>query len=293
MISIVLISKDEPALDDTLAAVGEQARALDDDFELILVDASAGRLDEIRQRHPGVTWIDYERPPGVSVSIPHQRNAGVRAASGETIVFVDAGCGPREAWLERLVAPIRAGREDVVAGIAPAPNDVNGIYDDGIHNASKHEYLPECPTINVAFRRSAFNAVGGFDETFEYGSDIDFSWRLVDAGYRIRSVSDAAVEHDWGDGRRQLKRAYAYGKARVRLYSKHRSRLRTAWREDPMVFVYPTFILGLPLTLRFPLYPALLAIPALRNRSNGAARVLADHLVFGAGALAELTRRRG
>jgi GT2 family glycosyltransferase len=291
VISIVVISKDEPALDETLAAVDAQARALDEDCELIVVDASEGRLDEIRQRHPGVSWIDFERPPGVRVSIPHQRNAGVRAANGETIVFVDAGCEPREAWLERLVAPIRSGHEDVVAGIAPAPNDVNGIYDAGIHESSRQEYLPECPTINVAFRRSAFDAVGGFDEAFEYGSDIDFSWRLVDAGHRIRSAPDAAVEHDWGDSSRQLKRAYAYGKARVRLYNKHRSRLRTAWREDPMVFVYPTFILGLPLTLRFPLYPALLAIPALRNRRQGSLRVVADHLAFGAGGLVQLTRR--
>jgi len=53
---------------------------------------------------------------------------------------------------------------------------------------------------------------------------------------------------------------------------------------------YPAFLLGLPLTLVFPLYPALLLIPAWRNRSNGAVRVLADHLMYGAGILAELLR---
>jgi hypothetical protein len=39
------------------------------------------------------------------------------------------------------------------------------------------------------------------------------------------------------------------------------------------------------------LYPALLLIPAWRNRSNGVLTVLADHLVYGAGALAEFAGR--
>ena len=59
-----------------------------------------------------------------------------------------------------------------------------------VHRARTVRYLNECPTINLAFRREAFDAVGGFDEAFAYGSDVDFSWRLIDAGYRIRSVPD-------------------------------------------------------------------------------------------------------
>ena len=54
-----------------------------------------------------------------------------------------------------------------------------------------------------------------------------------------------------------------------------------------MVVVYPVFLLGLPLTLIFPLYPALLLVPAWRNRPRGVP-VLVDHLVYGGGVLAEL-----
>lgn len=54
--------------------------------------------------------------------------------------------------------------------------------------------------------------------------------------------------------------------------------------------IYPVFLLGLPLTVIFPFYPALLLIPAWRNRSLGAVRVVVDHLTFGAGVLAELVR---
>lgn len=155
--------------------------------------------------------------------------------------------------------------------------------------AQESAYLTECSTINLAFHREAYDAFGGFDEGFAYGSDVDFSWRLVDAGYRIRSVPGAVVlRHDWGTWRRQLRRSYVYGQARARLYRKHRARRRRILRTDPTVVVYPAFLLGLPLTAIFPLYPALLLIPAWRNRSLGAARVVADHLTFGAGVLAEL-----
>jgi GT2 family glycosyltransferase len=214
----------------------------------------------------------------------------VLASRGRTIVFVDAGCSAQPGWLERLLAPLNGEGEAVVAGVAPNLGS-DGLYDADIWERARSPYLPECPTINLAFRRYVYDIVHGFDETFEYGSDIDFSWRVVDAGFRIRSAPDAVVAHDWGGFKRQLKRAYAYGKARVRLYRKHRSRLWRAWRTDPMVLVYPAFLLGLPLTLRFPLYPALLVIPAARARGQGVGRVLADHLAYGAGALVELTRR--
>ena len=287
MISVVLISKDEPGLDGTLTAVAAQAHATGESFEIVVVDASAKRLDWIRQRHEAeVQWVDFQRPPGVTVSIPHQRNAGVRAAHGETIVFTDAGCQPEAGWLEQLISPLGEG-ENVAAGIALGTSDA-GPYELAVRRARTDQYLTECPTINLAFRREAFDAVGGFDETFAYGSDVDFSWRLIAAGYRIRSVPTAIVRHDWGTWRRQLRRSYMYGKARARLYRKHRPGLMHVLRNDPIVVVYPVFLLGLPLTLVFPLYPALLLIPAWRNRSQGAARALIDHLVFGAGVLKEI-----
>jgi glycosyltransferase involved in cell wall biosynthesis len=288
MISIVVISKDEPALDQTLAGVTEQAAAAR--AEVIVVDASEGRLDEVRRRYPWVRWFDYQRPPGVRISIPHQRNFGVAHAVGDVIVFTDSGCVPRAGWLDELVRPILSGDEHVVAGIAPSPNTGTGVYDSHIEAAARADYVDECPTINLAFRRSVFDAAGGFDESFQYGSDIDFSWRIVETGHRIKSAAGAVVEHDWGDPRRQLKRSWQYGRARARLYRKHRSRLRDAWRRDPMVIAYPLFLLGLPLTARVPVYPLLLALPAWRNRDEGAVRTVVDHLVYGAGVLSGVAR---
>jgi GT2 family glycosyltransferase len=152
-------------------------------------------------------------------------------------------------------------------------------------------YLAECPTLNFAFTRTVYDALHGFDESFAYGSDVDFTWRLNDAGYKLRYAPDASIQHDYGASRRQRRRSYIYGKGRARLYKKHRARRKDVLRNDPMVVAYPLFLLGLPLTLIFPPYPLLLLIPAWRNRSDGIIRVLVDHLWFGAGVLAELAGR--
>jgi glycosyltransferase involved in cell wall biosynthesis len=283
VISIVIISKDEPALDATLADATAQAAAHPAPAEVVVVDASEGRLEAIRERHPSVRWIPFARPADVRISIPHQRNAGVAAAAGDVIVFTDAGCRPEPGWLDALAAAVGAG-EPVVTG-ATFATEAGSLYDQHGPPAPDAPYAEECATINMAFARRAFDAVGGFDEAFQYGSDIDFSWRLVDAGFRIRRVPDAVVRADWGDVRRQIRRGYLYGRARARLYRKHPRRLRTAHRRDPMVLVYPAYVLGLPLALRWPAYLALLAIPAWRNRAGGPLTVVADHCAFGLGVL--------
>ena len=202
-----------------------------------------------------------------------------------------AGCCPEPGWLKHLIYPLSDG-ESVTAGVALDASGDPGLYGQAIELARRSSYLTECPTINLAFRREVFNAVNGFDESFAYGSDIDFTWRISDAGYLIRSVPDSVVlRQDWGTRRRRLRRSYVYGRARARLYRKHRARARHVLRADPTVIVYPMFLLGLPLTLIFPPYPLLLLVPAWRNRSLGATRVVIHHLVFGLGVLAELVAR--
>jgi glycosyltransferase involved in cell wall biosynthesis len=291
MISIIVISKDEPSLDSTLSSVTSQANILGDLYEIIVVDASQGRLDYIKSKHEDqVKWLRFDPPSGVRTSIPHQRNTGINESRGEIIVFTDSGCMPESEWLKRLVRPLLAD-EKVTFGLTLGVPGGTKLHDRVSINKLQSTYLTECSTINLAFRREVFDAVGGFDEGFAYGSDVDFSWRVIDAGYRIRSASDAVVRHDWGTPQRQARRAYQYGKARTRLYRKHPARLRRALREDPVSIIYPVFLLGLPLTLVVPFYPVLLLIPAWRNRADGPVASVIDHLIFGSGVLAELVNR--
>ena len=280
-VSVVVISKDEPALADTLDALAPSRESLLD--EVVVVDASDGRLDAVREAHPWVMWIAYVRRPGAGVTIPEQRNLGVVAAIGDVIVFTDCGCVPAADWLDRLLAPILDDGEQVTCGRTGSKRA--SLYDGippGSSPESPPDYVDECPTINMAFRRSAFVDVGGFDESFDYGSDIDFSWRLSQAGIRIRYVPDAVVVHEWGDPARQRRRAVQYGRARARLYRKHPDRLPHMLRHDPIVAAYPLFLLGLPADSEVALVPgsarcAALAQPRQAARPSGSRPPLVRH----------------
>ncbi|MDA8290453.1 MAG: glycosyltransferase [Actinomycetota bacterium] len=291
--SVVVVSKDEPTLGDTLDALRAYQGADGLLDEVVVVDASEGRLDDVRRSHPEVVWRDYVQPAGIGVTISHQRNIGVATATGDVVVFTDSGCVFDESWLPRLLAPLREEGESVTCG--PARARESSVYSGARWWGSTQEkYVPACSTINLAFTRAAFDAVGGFDETFGAGEDLDFSWRLVDRGYQLRWVADAVVRHEWGDLRRQLRRSYLYGIGWVRLYRKHPSRIPAGIRSNPVPLVYPLYLLGLPLTLRYRAYPLLLLLPLWRSRKEELPmRVVVDHLVLGVGVLAELGRMGG
>lgn len=285
-VSLVIVNKDDRLLADTLDAlepfIGNVL------LELVVVDASQGALDDIRRSHEWTRWVDFVPPPHVATSIAHQRNEGVRLAKGDVIVFTDSGCLPEDKWLDRLLAPLLDEGEMVSCG--PAKATGKSVYSgDRWWGSADAKYVTTATTINMAFRREVFDAVGGFDESFGSAEDIDFTWRVVDHGYRLRWVPDAVVRHDWGTPARQIRRSFFYGKGTCRLLRKHPERVATAARQNSVPFVYPVFLLGLPLTLKWKWYPLLLLWPIWRQRDEELPwLVLADHLAAGAGVLYEL-----
>jgi hypothetical protein len=287
-VSLVIVNKNERLLGETLKAlkpfVGRQL------CEVLVVDASNFELDDLRIANEWVHWIDYSQPSGLRTTIAHQRNLGVRSATGEVIVFTDSGCMPEDGWLENLIAPILDGGESVTCG--PARATGKSVYSgDRWSGNVDHEYATMAPTINLAFRREAFDAVDGFDESFGSAEDIDFTWRLIDHGYRLRWVRDAVVTHDWGSPSRQLRRAYFYGHGACRLFRKHPHRIVAVTKENSVPVVYGLFLAGLPLMLKWRWYPLLLLWPIWRQRNEELRwLVLLDHLAQGAGVLHELIR---
>jgi GT2 family glycosyltransferase len=287
-VSLVIVNKDERLLSETLKAlkpfVGREL------CEVLVVDASDFTLDDIRLANEWVRWIDYKQPHGVRITIAHQRNVGVREAIGDVIVFTDSGCLPQDGWLKNLLSPILDGAESVTCG--PAKANGKSVYsgERWMGNVVK-EYASTAPTINLAFRREAFEAIGGFDESFGSGEDIDFTWRLIDQGYQLRWVHDAVVTADWGSTARQLRRAYFYGHGACRLFRKHPHRILAVTQENSVPVVYALFLAGLPLTLKWRWYPLLLLWPIWRQRKEELPwLVMLDHLAQGAGVLHELMR---
>jgi GT2 family glycosyltransferase len=283
-VAIIVINKNDPGVIATLDALTQLPATADGTAEVIVVDASKGRFDELRTRYPAVRWIAFDPLPGRS-SIPHQRNVGVQATQADIVVFIDASCVPGPEWLERLCEPIRAGEEQIVAG-AHRSFSGGGLRDQATERQAGLRYLPEAPTINLALERRVLLELGGFDESFRYGSDVDLTWRAVDAGHRIRYEPSSVVSHDWGGAEEEARRSFAYGRARAQLYLKHPGRWRGVMGRDAPVLVYPLLLLATPLFVRRPAALGIFAVPLIRNRGKRPVLTVAEHLIYGAGALA-------
>jgi hypothetical protein len=283
--SIVLINKDDPAVLTTLAALVDLPEVQSGEAEIVVVDASQGRLAPPAPAPLNLIWVPFTPQPG-RITIAQQRNVGIAAARGEVIAFIDASCIPGPDWLPSLCGPIWSGDETIVAGSSQAQSG-SGFRDQAIVRLRGVRYLPEAPTINLALHGSVFERLGGFDERFAYGSDVDFTWRAVDAGLRIRYIPEAVVSHDWGTDRQELHRSWRYGRARARLYLKHRERWRDLLGRDSPLLVYPVYLLLLPVTVRRPYLHLALIVPLIRNRGKQPVRAIIDHFIYGAGGLVE------
>ncbi|HEV3213439.1 MAG TPA: glycosyltransferase [Acidimicrobiales bacterium] len=268
-VSVVVLSKDEPQLAHTLDLLRPQCDAID--AECLVVDASMGRMEHVHRDHAWVEWIDFVGPMCVKVTIPHQRNAGVRRAKGRIVAFCDAGGSPQEGWLDALIQPLLAGTSEATCGpIFP----LGGGMMDPANDLDDGAPVEIAITANMAFLRRAFDLVGGFDERYRYGSDTDFGFRLLDAGCRMTCAAGARMVMDWGDTDRALSRARFYGAGNVLLFLNHPRRVRTVLRLWPDTVAYPIWLVGMVLLVPFavvalwlPLgWLALLAVPLWRNR---------------------------
>ena len=282
-VSIVIVNKGDVGVTATLDALDPLVD--DPDVEVLVVDASRGALDGVRCAHSWVRWFDYAHPTDKPRTIAEQRNIGLNEARGEVLVFLDANCLPVGDWLSRLTRPIFEGEESVVAG-GVSSRGARTVHDRD-ETSDGSIYLSECSTMNLAVRRPVFNEVGPFDERLGFAEDVDFSWRVVEAGLRIRFEPDAAVTHDWGLAPENARRAIRYGVARTRLYRKHPSQLRRLSGPDFSVAAYALFLLFLPIALIIPWYPLLLLVSVARNRRRQPARMIAYQLCYGLGVLAE------
>jgi len=292
-VTVVLLNKDEPELAHTLELLRpqcEQAGA-----ECLVVDASNGRLDYIRIANPWLNWIDYKPPFGASSSIPEQRNVGVRAAKGDVIAFCDAGGEPTKDWLETLTGPLLSGALSVTCG--PVTSTRAGVYRT-INDLPDGTLVDRVLTANVAFTREAFEAVNGFDERYAYGSDMDFAWRLTDAGHLPTSIQQAVMGMDWGPWNLQKKRSWRYGRARGRLLRFHPGRRRKILAGGPEVLVYPALLAAAPLVTALavtsswiPAAAWVVAVATLRLRQRNEERpwsVMLSHCIYGTATLVEL-----
>jgi len=286
MISIIIVVKDEPKIEETIGCITSSPKP-DDDIEIIVVDASNGKLDSIRNKFPDTRWIDYESKKKKKITIPEQRNVGIKVANGNIIVFIDAGCLPIESWLQELTSLILDREEKIVCGMSKSIGST-WFYDFVIKDTKRKKYLSEASTSNFAVGRDVFEDIGLFDESFDYGSDVDWSWRAINKGYKIRYIARAMILHEGGSYFEDIKRSFRYGTARARLYKKHKNRIKNILHTELISVAYPLFLILLPLTLIWPYYPFLLLIPFIKNINNRPFQTIVNHIIYGFGILYEI-----
>src|SRR5437667_249445 len=193
------------------------------DVEVILVnDGSTDSTPEIASHYP-VRLITTENR-----GLSHARNNGINAATKEIIAFIDDDAYPDEDWLRFLalslkdtklvgtggpnLSPAGDGWKAEAIANAPGPNPV--LLSDRIA-----EHIPGC---NMAFRREALEAIGGFDPHFRIaGDDVDLCWRLQERGGVIGYAPAALVWHHRRKSiRKYWKQQLGYGRAEALLERK-------------------------------------------------------------------------
>jgi GT2 family glycosyltransferase len=196
------------------------------EYEVILVDdGSTDDTAYIAAQFPQVRYI-HQSNHGLS----HARNTGAAAAKGEVFAYTDSDCMADTDWLEYLIGTLVSGDYAGVGGpnvtppaqdwiqacVAAAPGGPSHV----LLTDTVAEHIPGC---NMAFYRWAFESVGGFDpEYHKAGDDVDFCWRIQQAGWVIAFSPTAIVWHYRRFTLRAfLKQQDGYGEAESLLRFKH------------------------------------------------------------------------
>jgi glycosyltransferase involved in cell wall biosynthesis len=278
-LSVIIVDKNDRGIANTLDKI--KATDCNVPFEVIVVDSSKPeKLADIRNQNDWVIWDQF--PYSERRTTPEQRNRGIQLARSDTIVFIDANCIPADGWLNAMADALQ--RESIVCGPVEDTSENNLVHYAPV--LDKGRYIDVCTTINVGFHKSIVTDIGMFDESFSFGQDVDFFWRATEAGYKIYYDPAVSVGHDWGDGKEQLKRAFDYGKARAHLFKKHWHFRKRELLHESHVWIYPLFIVFLPITLVFPYYPLFILIPMLKNLKQNPLGLTVHHLVYGIGVIA-------
>jgi GT2 family glycosyltransferase len=221
-ISVVVCSYNgSRTIEQTLAALA----ALDyPDYEVVVVDdGSTDSTRKIAERYD-VVLISQE-----NAGLSSARNVGWRAARGEIVAYVDDDAYPDPHWLTYLAWAFLRTDFAAIGGPNLTPPE-DPLFSQAVAHApggpihvlvsdTEAEHIPGC---NMAFRRAALAAIGGFDPSFRVaGDDVDACWRIHERGMTIGFSPAAVVWHH----RRPSLRGYwrqqrGYGRAEAFLERK-------------------------------------------------------------------------
>ncbi|MDX1611834.1 MAG: glycosyltransferase, partial [Candidatus Thermoplasmatota archaeon] len=147
------------------------------------------------------------------------RNYAVEQSESDLVAFIDGDCIANPYWATEL----RKGYEDapIVAG---KTIDMGYWAFENLHRVElEHRGVDVTfPSCNLAYERSIFDEVTGFDDRFITAEDIDLNFRAVEKGYEITHRPQAIVYHRARDSFKGFfKQAFWNGYGRKQLTLKH------------------------------------------------------------------------
>jgi len=194
-VSLIVTVKNEAAnMGALLDSIAAQTRLPD---EVIVCDGGStdGTLEVLRGETRFLLRV-VERP---GANISQGRNAAIEAASGEIIASTDAGVRLDPDWLRYLVAPFeRDPQTHVVSGFfVPAPQTLFETAMGATVLPERRDIRPETflpSSRSIAFKKEAWQAVGGYPEWLDYCEDLIFDFALLEK-YRPFAFAPDAIAY--------------------------------------------------------------------------------------------------
>jgi glycosyltransferase involved in cell wall biosynthesis len=201
--------------------------------EIIVVDngSTDGTCSIVESRRMANVRLVAEPRRGPSAA----RNRGLSDARAPIVAFIDADCIPSRPWLRELTAAFADPSVLIVAGglasYQPRTGAQRFAAQYGLNDSLRMVQMPRMPfanSRNVAVRRMAAIAVGGFPEDLLGAEDVEFSFRIRERfGCSITHRESALAFHQDREDDESLRiQAMSYGRSMAALYERHPDILR-------------------------------------------------------------------
>jgi GT2 family glycosyltransferase len=207
---------------DALWAMDERPGAV-----VVVFQGAEDRIltDAVRASHPETTVVWAARRGAAAA-----RNAGVARTDADLLLFVDDDCVVDPGWLRCYQTAFALDPRLMIASGQVRPLGADGADPNALglqlhpHPRVFDGLANPAGTVdrsgNLAARRTAFEALEWFDEglgvgtAFPSAEDTDFVYRAMRAGFRLRYLPGAIVDHDQWRSRSEaiaVERGYALG----------------------------------------------------------------------------------
>ena len=221
------------------------------DFEVIIVeDGSKKPCKDVCDKYADILDLHYyykdNSGPGQS------RNYGAERASGEWLIVLDSDVVLPEGYLQAVENGVQCSARPKDAG--NVQRSMFNVQCFGGPDAAHPSFTPVQKAIsysmtsffttggirggkakldkffprsyNMGILRDVYQQLGGFSK-MRFGEDIDFSYRIVEAGYQTRLIPEAWVWHKRRtDFRKFFRQVYNSGIARINLMKRHPGTLK-------------------------------------------------------------------